>query len=75
MGLRDRLHAAAVAELERAASEIAAHAPQRGLRQSIVAPTPEELPELLEKGRAQWRIGQPDIHQGERTLPSFIKSS
>lgn len=64
MSLRDRLHVAVVAELERVASQIARHAPHRDLRPSIFAPRPEDLPEVLEQARAYWRIGQPDIHLG-----------
>lgn len=75
MGLRDRLYAAAVAELERVAAELAAQAPHRDVHRPIVVPTPEELPGVLDRARAQLRIGQPDIHQGERMAPSFLFKS
>ena len=75
MTLRERLYGAVVAQMERVAAELAAQAPHRDARSSIVAPPPGELPEVLERLRAQRRLGQPDIHLGEWTRPSFLSKN
>jgi hypothetical protein len=70
MGLMERLDAVVVARLERLAAEVGQHAPPRDARPSIVVPQPEDLPDVLERARAYWRIGQPDIHLGGERRPS-----
>ena len=72
MSLRARLRAAAVAELDRVSAEVAAHAPCRDLRPSIGPPPSGQLPAVLERASSELRLGQPDIHQGERMASTFL---
>lgn len=72
--VRGRFAAAARDRLARVAVELEAQAPHRDIRQSLVVPIPEELPDVLRWIRQQRDVGQPEIHLGARLRPPvFLK--